>query len=93
MPVVDRVAADLGDRVRFLAVAGRSTQELTAERAGELFSHLDWALADDVWRAFDVPYQPVTVLLSGGADKVEVDRWFGALSEEDIRSRVERLAG
>lgn len=89
MPVIDKVARDYADEVRFLAVAGRSDLESTRERAAELFSHLDWALADEVWDLYGVPYQPVTILITGG--DVVFDTWPGARDEDEVRSRLDTM--
>ncbi|MGI9611156.1 MAG: TlpA family protein disulfide reductase [Acidimicrobiia bacterium] len=89
MPVVDEVAKDYKDKVRFLAVAGRSDLDRTSERADQLFEHLDWVLADDIWDLFGVPYQPVTILISGG--DVVFDTWPGARGEDEIRQRLDAM--
>jgi len=72
----------------FLAVAGRADFEETAERAKSLFSdRLLWGLDDSIWDLYGIPYQPVTVLISGG--DVIVDSWAGALEEEQLRERLD----
>lgn len=89
MPVVDRVAGDYLDAVTFLAVAGRSDMDRTAERAAEWFSdNLLWGLEPSVWDLYGVPGQPATVLIAHG---VVVDQWFGALDEGELRTRLDRL--
>ena len=53
-----------------------------------LFPHL----ADpsgDLWARFEVPYQPAWVFVD---DSGEVTRNIGALSEEELRARLEELA-
>lgn len=90
MPVVDQIAADYQGEVVFLGVAGRSSFQATAERAGQWFSErIIWGLDDSIWDLYGVPYQPVTFLITG--DDVVVDGWPGALPEEEIRSRLDRL--
>jgi hypothetical protein len=89
LPVVDAIAASYVDDVRFVAVAGRSSADKTAARAGELLSNLDWGLDDSVWETYGVPYQPVTFLISG--DDVVVDTWAGALAEPEIRQKLDDL--
>ncbi|MFQ5555489.1 MAG: TlpA family protein disulfide reductase [Acidimicrobiia bacterium] len=89
MPVVDAVAGDYLDDVAFLAVAGRSTFDRTAPRAAELFGeNLAWGFDESVWDLFGVFGQPFTVLVSGD---VIVASWFGALGEQEIRSRLDGL--
>ena len=90
MPVVDTIAAEYGDQIRFVAVAGRSDMESTASRAAELFSNLAWGLDDSVWSLYDVPYQPVTFLITG--DDLIFERFDGVrYSPEELRDRLEAL--
>ena len=89
MPVVDEVAADYEDEVRFVAVAGRADLNSTADRADALFSRLDWGLDDAIWDLYGVPYQPVTFLISG--TDVVVDTWAGPLEADEIRDRLDTL--
>ena len=89
MPVVDEVAVDYEDDVRFVAVAGRSSLEDTAAEADALFSRLDWGLDDSIWDLYGVFGQPVTFLITGS--DVTVDTWAGALGEDEIRARLDSL--
>jgi hypothetical protein len=91
LPVVDEVAADYDDDVRFVAVAGRGSLEDTAAEASALFSRLDWGLDDAIWDLYGVPGQPVTFLITGS--DVVADTWAGALGEDEIRSRLDALVG
>jgi len=92
MPVVDAVASDYQGQVTFLAVAGNNSDPgRTRERVGVWFSseRFLWGLDESIWPLYNVPYQPYTVLIS--SDDVIVDFWFGALSEEQIRARLDAL--
>ena len=90
MPVVDRVARDYLEDVRFIAVAGNNTSLATGrQRALELFQFLDWGLDDSIWELYNVPYQPYTVLITG--DDVVLTEWFGAVSEDTMREELDRL--
>jgi len=91
LPVIDRVAADYQDRVTFVAVAGRSSLGASAERVGVWFSpdRILWGYSDDIWALYGIPGQPVSVLVTVGG--FEVDRWFGASPESDIRVALDRL--
>jgi hypothetical protein len=89
LPVVDEIAADYADRVRFVAVAGRASYDKTADRAAGLFSNLEWGLDDAVWDLYNVPYQPVTFLVTG--DDIVFDTWPGLRAEEDIRAQLDAL--
>ena len=89
MPVVDTVAADYQGDVTFLAVAGKADMDRTAQRADELLTgNVLWGLDDSIWDLYGVPGQPATVLI---VDGVIVDQWFGALPEDTLRERVDRL--
>jgi hypothetical protein len=92
LPVVDAVAPDYLDQITFLAVAGSSSPEASATRVGDWFSpdRLLWGYSDDLWVLYNVPYQPVSVLVS--SDDVIVERWFGAVGEEELRAALDRLA-
>ena len=46
------------------------------------------AHAPDVWDLYDVPYQPVTIVL--GADGKQVQRFDGPVETEPLRSAIER---
>jgi len=90
LPVVDRIARDYLDEVRFIAVAGNNTSEAAGrQRAQELFHFLDWGIDHSIWELYNVPYQPYTVLITG--DDVVLTEWFGAVSEEQIRAELDRL--
>ncbi len=41
-------------------------------------------LDGDIWALYNIPYQPVSVLIANG---VIVDRWFGPLAEPEMRER------
>lgn len=90
MPVIDQVAADYQDEIRFIAVAGRSSFEETAERAPQWFSRLDWGLDESIWDLYAIPGQPASVLITG--NDIIVDSWFGAVSEEELRVALDRLS-
>lgn len=90
MPVVAEISQDYQDTVEFVAVAGRSDFDSSAERADELFGDaLLWGLDESIWDLYGVPYQPVTFLITGG-DTI-VDGWPGTLDEADVRSRIDNL--
>jgi len=90
--VNDAVASDYLDRITFLAIAGRSTPEGSAERVGSWFSpdRLLWAYDDGLWATYGIPYQPASVLIS--SDDVIVGGWPGPLDEEQLRAELDRLA-
>jgi hypothetical protein len=90
LPVIDTVAADYLEDIAFVAVAGRSDMARTAPAAAELISdNVAWGLDDGIWELYGVPGQPASVLIANG---VVVDQWFGALGEDALRERLDRLA-
>ena len=95
MPVVDKLAEEYDDRVAFVAVAWKGTPGATAERAAELMpsGSMVWGLdaSEEIFAMYEVPYQPVTVLIS--ADKQVVERWTGLRAEQEIRSALDGLTG
>jgi hypothetical protein len=91
LPVIDRVAADYEDRIRFIAVAGNNTSlEAGRQRARDLFFRLDWGLDESIWELYGVPYQPYSVMITG--NDVILDQWFGAVDEATLRMRLDELA-
>jgi thioredoxin-like negative regulator of GroEL len=87
LPVLDDVASGYLDDVKFLAVAGRSTEAETRERAGEWFSdNISWTFDMDIWSLYGVFGQPTTFLIDDGR---VLDMWFGALGEEQLREKLD----
>lgn len=93
MPVVDGLAAEFGDRVDFVAPAWKSSFEATEARADELFhsGEILWGLdeEEEIFSLYDIPYQPVTVLIA--ADQTVVEAWDGLRPEDEIRAAIEDL--
>lgn len=92
MPVVDQLSAEYGDQVTFLAVAWKSSFNRTADRAAQLMpsGNIRWGLdeAEEIFQAYEVPYQPVTVLVTRGTI---VERWPGIRSGDELRAAVDNL--
>ena len=88
---MDAVASDYVDDITFLAIAGSSSPEASAVRVGDWFDpdRVLWTYSDELWDLYLVGYQPVSVLVS--SDDVIVDRWFGAVGEEQLRIALDRL--
>jgi len=93
LPVVDNLATEYADRVDFVAPAWKSTFELTEMRADQLFQsgEIMWGLDDDedIFEAYGIPYQPVTVLIA--ADDTVVEAWDGLRAEQEIRAALDAL--
>lgn len=91
MPIINSLAADYGDDVSFVAVAGRSTIGASRERAGTWFSadEILWGYDDELWQTYLVRGQPVGFLIS--SDDVIIDQWFGNIGKEAIMERLDTL--
>ena len=89
MPVVDAVAPDYEDAVRFIAIGGRSDFDKTKSRADELLSNVDWGMDDSIWDLYGVRGQPVSFLITG--NDVIVGNWFGAAGEVRLREALDEL--
>jgi hypothetical protein len=93
LPVVDSLAAEYGDEIDFVAPAWKSSLELTAARAEELFQsgEIIWGLdeEEEIFQLYGVPYQPVTVLIA--ADQTVVEAWDGLRAEDEIRAALDNL--
>lgn len=93
MPVVDGLAAEFGDRIDFVAPAWKSSFPATEARAEALFQsgEIMWGLdeEEEIFALYDVPYQPVTVLIA--ADQTVVEAWDGLRPEEEIRAALDAL--
>lgn len=93
MPVIDKVSADYADRISFLAVAWKGTEEDTRTRAAELIpsGRIKWGLDADerIFDLYGIPYQPASVLVTH--DGIVFDRWDGAAGEAELRSQLDAL--
>lgn len=92
MPVVDQLSTEYADRVTFLAVAWKSSFDRTADRAASIMpsGNILWGLdeSEDVFRAYEVPYQPVTVLVTRGTI---VESWPGIRNIDELRDSLDNL--
>ena len=89
MPVIDAVAPDYADTVRFIAVAGQSDLEATRAEAEKLLSNVEWGLDDSVWDLYGVRGQPVSYLITG--NDIQVANWCGAAGEDALRAALDEL--
>ncbi len=93
MPVIDKLAVEYSDRVEFIAVAWKSSFDATADRAADLLTSgaVRWGLdeGEEIFSLYGIPYQPNSVLITGG--DVEVERWPGARSEQEMRQALDNL--
>ncbi len=93
LPVVDRIAAEYGDRVDFVAPVWKSDEAAAFEAAAALFpsGQFKWGMDSEevVFGLYRIPYQPVTVLIA--SDQTVVEVWPGVRSESQIRSALDDL--
>ena len=93
MPVVDQISLDYTDEVTFLAPAWKGTLSATTDRAKQLLPSgvVRWGLdvEEEVFQAFEIPYQPVTVLIA--ADGTIFEAWAGFRDEADVRESLDQL--
>ena len=93
MPVIDEIAGDYADRVDFVAPAWKSDFGSTQSRAAELLDSglIQWGLdeEEEIFSAYGIPYQPVTVLIAG--DQTVVEAWAGLRDEAEIRAALDQL--
>ncbi len=88
--MIDAVASDYQDSITFIAVAGRSDFDSSAAQAERLFSdNLLWGLDDSIWDLYDILGQPASVMITG--DNILVEGWYGALGEDELRSKFDYL--
>ena len=50
-----------------------------------------WGLDESIWDLYNILGQPASVMITG--DDIIVDSWYGALGENELRSRFDLLAG
>ena len=91
LPVIDAVASDYSQDITFLAVAGKSSPEKSAQRVDDWFDqdHLIWGYSDELWELYEVHFQPVSFLIS--SDGVVVEKFFGPVGDKKLRSALDRL--
>jgi hypothetical protein len=93
LPVIDKLAVEYADRVEFVAIAWKSSFDATARRASDLMPSgaMRWGLdeREEIFSLYGMSYQPNSLLITG--TDVEVERWFGARSEGQMRQALEDL--
>ena len=88
--MIDAVASDYQETIKFVAVAGRSDLDPTAEEAERLLSdNVVWGLDDSIWELYEILGQPASVMITG--NDLIVEGWYGALGEEELRNKFDLL--
>ncbi len=89
--MIDAVASDYQDTIKFVAIAGRSDLEPTAQRAEELLTgNVVWGFDESIWDLYEIFGQPASIMITG--DDILVEGWYGALGEEGLREKLDLLA-
>jgi peroxiredoxin len=92
-PGLGQVAREFEGRVRFLGVSYNDTVSEGRKYRREF--EVPYPLANDAsgatWAAFQVPYQPVTVVVDRRGRVVR--RWDGAVEPEQLAPVLEYLVG
>ncbi len=72
--MIDAVASDYQDTIKFVAIAGRSDLEPTAQRAEELLTgNVVWGFDESIWDLYEIFGQPASILITG--DDILVEGW------------------
>ncbi|MDQ4144320.1 MAG: hypothetical protein M3198_11365 [Actinomycetota bacterium] len=82
------MAEEYEGEVTFIGVSNNDTVEAGRSYAEEFDVPYHLANAPDVWEAFDVPYQPVTVVI--GADGGIANRIEGEITYESLKGLIEQ---
>lgn len=94
IPMIDRLAAEYGDRIDFVAPVWKSAEEHARTAAADLMPSgvIKWGMDIEqvIFGLYGVPFQPVTVLIH--RDRTVLESWAGVRSEERIRDSLDRLA-
>jgi thioredoxin-like negative regulator of GroEL len=86
-PDLDAAATAYAGRVSFVGLSNRDTLEDGRAYAKTHRVPYPLAHAPDVWAAYGVPHQPVTVVIA--ADGRELKRWSGAVTEEQLAEALD----
>ncbi|MGI9585625.1 MAG: TlpA family protein disulfide reductase [Acidimicrobiia bacterium] len=89
MPVISELASTYRGKVSFVAIAGKSDMNRTAEVADSLLNrNVKWGLDESIWDLYGVRGQPVTVIIDRG---VIVGQLFGESGIETLTARINEL--
>lgn len=91
MPVLSEISKDYSEEITFLAVAGKSSESASADKAPRLFdeSRIKWGYDDKLWETYEVFSQPTVILIS--SDDVILGGWFGGQAEATIRDALDQM--
>lgn len=83
------MAEEYEGEVVFAGVSNNDSVEAGKGYVEDLEVPYAMAHAPDVWDAYEVPYQPVTILI--GADGAIADRFDGPITYGDLKEALEGL--
>lgn len=83
------MAEELEGRVVFVGVSNNDTVEDGKGYVDRFDVPYPMAHAPEVWEQFDVPYQPVTIVLDEGHEIVE--RFTGPIEYEALKAALEEV--
>ncbi len=82
------MAEEYEGRVVFVGVSNNDTVSGGKDYVETYDVPYAMAHAPEVWDAYDVPYQPVTIVLD--ADAMEVQRFDGPIEKKELGDAIER---
>jgi hypothetical protein len=82
------LAEEYAKKISFVGVSNNDTVEDGQDYAESFEVPYPLAHAPEVWGLYDVPYQPVTIVLD--ARGREVARFDGPITEEQLRGAIEQ---
>ncbi len=83
------MAEEYEGEVVFFGVSNNDTVEDGREYAAEFDVPYELANAPEVWKAYDVPYQPVTIVID--ADGGFAQRIEGEVTYETLKKAIEQV--
>ena len=83
------MAEEYDGKVTFFGVSNNDTVEDGRAYASSYEVPYDLANAPEVWEAFDVPYQPVTIVIA--ADGGIAQRIDGEVTYEQLKEAIEQV--
>jgi hypothetical protein len=82
------LAEEFEGEVTFVGVSNNDTVEDGKGYVETYDVPYPMAHAPDVWDLYDVPYQPVTIVLDAGGE--EVQRFDGPIEKEQLKEAIQR---
>ncbi len=84
------MAEDYEQEVSFIGVSNNDTVEDGQRYASEYDVPYGLAHAPEVWDLYDVPYQPVTIVIGADGAPIDGGRFDGPVTEESLGAVIEK---